>query len=245
MREFEGLGAITARITGQAQPARPRTPVRRHSYAAGREGVFWRPMKRADAWQIVEAAERYDEQTRKAGQRNGALGHVALAVLKYLVRRMDNRTGQLDPAIDTIAAKVRRSRSAVIEALKALRQHGFLDWLRRYVPTENEGRGPQVRQTSNAYRLFLPAAARRLLGRLATPAPAPDDFTHGQESRAAEIEAMRAGLPLKERLLFCVTDGPLEAALGRLIDAQERRKQRESGERPESITGLNFNTESA
>jgi hypothetical protein len=63
--------------------------------------------------------------------------------------------------------KLRRSKDAVVRALQALRAHGFLDWLRRYVPTGQEGRGPQVKQTSNAYRLSMPARAMRLLGRLA------------------------------------------------------------------------------
>jgi hypothetical protein len=74
--------------------------------------------------------------------------------------------------------RLKRSKDAIVSALKALRAHGFLDWLRRYVPTGNEGRGPQVQQTSNAYRMFLPPTAKRLLGRLFGAPPAPDDFSH-------------------------------------------------------------------
>ena len=62
-------------------------------------------------------------------------------------------------------ARTKRSKDAVVRALAALRRHGFVDWLRRYIPTGNLGAGPQVQQTSNAYRLALPPAAERLLGR--------------------------------------------------------------------------------
>ncbi|MCQ0990598.1 helix-turn-helix domain-containing protein, partial [Jiella marina] len=200
------------------QQGRRGAPVRRQSRAKGREGTFWRPTTRQDVRQLVLAARRYDMAGRQGGQRNGPLGHVALEVLDYLANLIDFRSGRLDPALETIAAKINRSKSAVVDALKALRQHGFLDWLRRYVPTGSEGRGPQVQQTSNAYRLFLPAAARRLLGRYGQPAPAPDDHDHARQTQAAEVEAMRAGLPKKERLLFDIEKGPLEAALARLID---------------------------
>ncbi len=112
--------------------------------------------------------------------------------------------------------RLKRSRDAIVRALQALRQHGFLDWLRRYVPTGNEGRGPQVQQTSNAYRLSLPARALRLLGRFAHPAPAPDDHSHAQEVRAAELDAHRATLSLEQRALFDVDDDALGQALARL-----------------------------
>src|SRR3712207_7937706 len=79
--------------------------------------------------------------------------------------------------------KLRRSKSAIYDALHALKTHGFLDWLRRYEPTGREGRGPQVRQTSNAYRLSLPSRALRLLGFQGQPVPLPDDTAHAQEDR--------------------------------------------------------------
>jgi len=83
-----------------------------------------------------------------------------------MLNMIDHATGRLDPAIDTIAGRIKRSRDAVWRALKALKAHGFVDWLRRYVPAPTAGQaGPQVRQTSNAYRLTLPAIARALLGR--------------------------------------------------------------------------------
>jgi hypothetical protein len=69
------------------------------------------------------------------GERTGPLGSVAIEVLEFFVNLVDFRTGRLEPSLTTIMGKVRRSRDAVVRALKALRAHGFLDWLRRYEPT--------------------------------------------------------------------------------------------------------------
>ncbi|HRM75333.1 MAG TPA: helix-turn-helix domain-containing protein, partial [Paracoccus sp. (in: a-proteobacteria)] len=61
--------------------------------------------------------------------------------MELFANLVDFRTGRLEPAIETLMRMLRRSRDAIVRALKALRSHGFLDWLRRYVPTGNEGRG--------------------------------------------------------------------------------------------------------
>lgn len=229
-----------AEIAG-AGPDRPRggsrrtsEPVRRHSRAAGREGVFWRSISRQEARQIVLAARRYELAGRQFGQRNGPLGGVALEVLDFLANLVDYRSGRLDPSLEFLMRRLKRSKDAIVTALKALREHGFLDWLRRYVPTGNKGRGPQVQQTSNAYRLFLPPAAKRLLGRLFGPPPAPDDFSHAREQRTAEIEAHKASLSMAELPLFAIEDEGLAASLARLGAALEARKERESAKRSES-----------
>ena len=120
-----------------------------------------------------------------------------------------------------------------VAALKALRSHGFIDWLRRYVPTGNSGRGPQVTQTSNAYRLSLPQKAIRLLGAYAKPAPLPDDYLQQQADRAAAIEDHRAELSLAERTLFDMGDSPLSQSLARLGAFIQ---QRESAKKTESLS---------
>jgi hypothetical protein len=138
----------------------------------------------------MRAAERYDRTKRAQGQPQGPLGPVGLEVLRELLQLVDHATGRLDPSIETIAARIRRSRDAVWRALKALKVHGFVDWIRRYVPAPTAGEaGPQVRQTSNAYRLILPAIAKALLGKT-TRAPAPDDFEHRRRTMADAIRAM-------------------------------------------------------
>ncbi len=226
---FEAIGDIV----GGSRPQRECTPVRRQSRAAGRcEGAFWRRTDRQTVRKVVLAARRYELATRQPGARNGALGSVALEILELFANLVDFRSGRLDPSLDTLMRHLKRSRDAIHRALRALRAHGFLDWLRRYVPTGNEGRGPRVQQTSNAYRLSLPARALRLLGRYGQAAPMPDDFSHARQSRADELEAHARSLPLSELPLFVIEDDRLAKALARLganID-----KKRESARQTES-----------
>ena len=196
--------------------------------------MIWRRIDQQEAAKIRLAAEKYERATREKGARSGALGSVALEVINYLTRLVDRKTGRLDPSIDHLMRTLKRSRDAIVRALAALRTHGFLDWLRRFEPTGIEGRGPQVRQVSNAYRLSLPRRAAALLGRLFASAPVPDDAAHRQQLAAAEIEAHRANLSNRERALFDVEDEGLAAALSRLGAALDAKKERESARRSES-----------
>jgi hypothetical protein len=186
---FTPIGAL---LTGAPAGPAPQ-PVRRGSRLAGRcEGTFWHAISRQEVGRILLAARRYELVGRRAGRRNGPLGHVAIEVLELLGHLVSHRTGRLEPSLEYLTQKLRRSKDAIVRALRSLRDHGFLDWLRRYVPTGREGRGPQVRQTSNAYRLSLPAQALRLLGRLMQVPPVPDDISHAHEQHRAEQEAHRA-----------------------------------------------------
>ena len=222
-------------------PPAPRcpTPVRRQSHFKGRsEGRIWRPTTRKDVQAILKAAEIYNEAgLRQKGERSGPLGSVALDVLRLFVNLIDYRTGRLEPAISTIMDRLGRSRDTVVRALKNLRTHGFIDWLRRYEPTGNEGRGPQVQQASNAYRLSLPEKARQFLGRFGKAVPLPDDRAAEQEARAAELDAYRKSLPLDELALFEAGDNSLGRALAALGKAV---KKRESDNQTESQSHLNI-----
>lgn len=214
---------------GQPSKSPDRQPVRRQSFMAGRcEGVFWRRTDRREVRQVVLAARKYELTVRTKGQRNGPLGHVGIEVLELLGNLVSFKTGRLEPSVAFLMGKLRRSKDAVVRALQALRAHGFLDWIRRYEPTGREGRGPQVRQVSNAYRLVMPARALRLLGIRGEPVPLPDDFTDDREARAMEIEAMKAGLSLGELALVEVDDdrlGKLLAQLGRHVRERESAKR--------------------
>lgn len=218
---------------GQSTTRHDRQPVRRHSHLAGRcEGLFWSRTARQDLRRIVLAARRYELAGRAQGRRNGPLGHVALEVLDLLANLMDRRTGRLDPSVAYLMDRLRRSRDAVVRALAALREHGFLDWLRRYEPTGREGRGPQVRQVSNAYRLVMPPRALRLLGIQGQPMPLPDDLDHAREAQRQERDAYRGSLPLDEFAALVVDDdrlGSLLAQLGRRLVLRESATQDESG----------------
>lgn len=209
------------------------TPVRRHSHIRGRsEGRIWLPTTRKDVQAILKAAEIYNEAgLHEKGERSGPLGSVALDVLRLFVNLIDFRTGRLEPSITTIMDRLGRSRDTIVRALKNLRAHGFIDWLRRYEPTGNEGRGPQVQQTSNAYRLSLPEKARQFLGRFSKAPPLPDDHSAAQEARAAEVDAYKKALPLDELALSEAGDtalGRALAALGKAIQKRESDNQTES-----------------
>lgn len=232
---FEAIGEIAGYPTRSNR--RTYQPVRRDSRAAGREGVFWRPVSRKEVERIILAAEKFELSGKLTGRKNGPLGSVAIEILRLFRNVVDFRTGRLDPSIDYLMAKLRRSRDAIVRALKALRAHGFLDWLRRYVATGERGvRGPQVQQTSNAYRLSLPAAAARLIGRYFQPAPVPADEQHRHEQRAAEIEAHKASLSLAELPLFEIEDEGLAAVLSRLGASIAEKKERESVKQTESLS---------
>ncbi|MQW30258.1 helix-turn-helix domain-containing protein [Sinorhizobium meliloti] len=232
---FEQIGAALA----GAPNGRVRTPVRRQSRARGHcEAVFWRRTNRDEVQRILLAAKRYERIERQPGSRSGPLGSVAIEVLEFFVNLVDYKTGRLEPSIDTLMLRLRRSRDAIVRALKSLRTHGFLDWLRRYEPTGNEGRGPQVKQTSNAYRLSLPERAKRFLGRLGMAPPLPDDHAQALAERMAAVEEHRASLMLDERTLFDVGDNPLGQALARLARSM---KQRESARQTESPSGSIIN----
>jgi hypothetical protein len=209
-------------------------PVRRHSRLRGREGPFWRPFDPKERGRMMVAAERFERVGREPGKRNGPLGPVGLEVLRELLRLIDFRTGRLDPAITTLMERLRRSKDAIVRALANLRAAGFLDWIRRYEPTGND-EGPQVHQTSNAYRLSLPAAAARLLGRVWRPAPLPADERQRRDDRAAEVAAMIDSLPLWEQGSAIAGDGDgLGAALdrlGRALAERESAKRSESGQK--------------
>ncbi|MDN5927037.1 MAG: helix-turn-helix domain-containing protein [Hyphomicrobiales bacterium] len=233
---WQGSGQVALALVFPPPAARCPTPVRRRSHFKGRsEGRIWRPTTRKDVQQVLEAAKKYERAERQKGERYGPLGSVAIEVLEYFVNLVDFRTGRLEPSIVTIMSRVKRSRNAVVQALKALRQHGFLDWLRRYEPTGNEGRGPQVQQANNAYRLSLPEKARQLLGRFGKAPPPPAD--HGQDQRAwAEaIDAYKKTLPLDERTQIDAGDGPLGKALANLAKSFIKR---ESSRETESLSDL-------
>ena len=230
---WRGSGQGTFSLVMPPPPARCPTPVRRRSHFKGSsEGRIWRPTTRQEVQKVLLAAKRYELAERQKGERTGPLGSVAIEVLEFFVNLVDFRTGRLEPSLDTIMGKVRRSRDAVVRALKALRAHGFLDWLRRYEPTGREGSGPQVQQASNAYRLSLPEKALRFLGRFAKAPPPPDDHVQAQAERKAVMEAHRASLKPGELALFEVGDNPLGQALARLGKAMQERESAKQTESP-------------
>lgn len=234
MLEQAGKSHVVSRLPAKyprASSERTGQPVRRHSRPEGRsEGLFWRRITRGEANDIVQGAKRYDRALRlETGRR--PLGPVALEILDYMAALAVLGGGKVYPSYDTLMRKLARSRDAIHRALKALRAHGFLDWLRRYVTTGDKGRGPQVQQTSNAYRLSLPARAARLLRKAP---PLPDDFTHEKAQRAATTQAQLDSLDLVERTALEASGSGLEASLLKMARAIMSRELRESAPQTES-----------
>lgn len=202
-----------------------RQPVRRGSHRRGRcESPLWCRTNRRETGRILLSAKTFDREKKRFGHPAGPLGHAGLQVLEYLINVIDHATGRLEPSISRIAKKIGRCRATVVKALKALRQHGFLDWLRRYEETGCEGGGPRVRQVTNAYRLMLPAWAARRLGVKGQSPPIPDDIAQEQGDQQAQLEAWMAALPLDELARVKVENdvlGRLLAVMGQHIQQRE------------------------
>jgi hypothetical protein len=234
-------------INGLAAAKRARTfqPVRRNSYYAGdrRATGLWRRLgsNNREARRLIaarmKAAEFYDRQNKEDGKRNGPLGHIGLEVLRELYRIVDFKTGRLEPAIATICERICRSRAAVVAAMARLKEHGFLDWVRRSETIDNPGAGPQVRQITNAYGFGLPAAAAAWMKRILGNGPAPDCEIARKEADAAEVEAMLDTVDCEQQAAFVVgTEGDFAQAMASLARAVERRNSASSpsGQNPAS-----------
>lgn len=163
-------------------------PVRRGSRLKGTfEATFYKPLTQKEAAQIIIAADRYEKLHKEKGKRCGPLGSIAIEVLRYLtaLNRLSGKTGRLEPSLARMMEKLRRSRGAINDALKALERHGFLIKIRRFEPTHNTGKGPRVKQASNAYRLTMPKRAIVALGQYFRP-------TSMEDKARAELAAMTA-----------------------------------------------------
>jgi hypothetical protein len=147
---------------------------------------------------LKTVSEWDDHHRRKGGGR--PLGFAGLRVLEALLGRrggipVDFKTGQLDPAILTIARVARLSHTTVVRALQGLKRLGLLRWVRRTERSDNAGGyGPQRRQISNAYwfdvtslparvlQTFRDRCARKQLHRTQTAPARPQQAEPGVES---------------------------------------------------------------
>lgn len=212
------FGVIADRFVANKKPGRrTEQPVRRNSYDVGdRRAQVFRPIGDgtkvgAMRWRdrYLQVAEEYDRQMKKPGERH-PIGANALRVLKALLwlPGLDFKTGRLDPAIATIQDKTGFARKTVVDALRRLKDHGFLNWIRRTERTGND-EGPQVKQATNAYFFDLHRLHKRAQMRLrqllrkcmpqaetpcpdsqnAAPAPAGRSYTPELEGVLAKMEA--------------------------------------------------------
>ncbi|WP_294219318.1 hypothetical protein, partial [uncultured Sphingomonas sp.] len=156
------LESATAGLTGKRRGPDPH--VRRDSYDIDDpRAQVWRKIEDgskqgglafADA--LLQTAEEFDVVHKRKGSR-GPLQANGIRVLKAILRRaLDFKTGRSEPELLTIVEWTGLSKPAVVAALARLREHGFLDWIRRSVRIGKKGlAGPQRKQTSNAYFFSL------------------------------------------------------------------------------------------
>ena len=191
------LSAKTRAKLGLGRNPRSGQPVWRNSYYEGQiEDRLWRPIgdgtvrgAKRFAGAVLKAARGFERQTRRKrkgearGSRNGLLGDIGLEVLEALYDTVDFATGKLEPAIATIAEQLGRSYSAVHRAMKRLRAHGFLHWVRRSREVENPEPGGQVvEQITNAYALLVPKELQSFVARIfARPMPGCERYRREQE----------------------------------------------------------------
>lgn len=165
------IGALASALARGARTSRTFQPVRRDTRHAGdRELRRWRQTNmfgREEHNARMRAAEQFERDTKLPGKRNGALGHIALEVLRTFLRLRGRHGGRLDPTIRWVARTIRRARSAVSAALGRLKQCGFIDWDRRSRVVDDPSRPDQyVEQISNAYYLIQPPSVVQAVNRM-------------------------------------------------------------------------------
>jgi len=207
-----GIGELAAGIAGTKAQKRTHQPVRRNSRHAGeRELEMWRTANRFSAKERAErlrAAKEYDRQHKLPGRVMGPLGRVAIEIYDELMGIRDFRTGRLDPALATIARRLRISKQTLVSALKRLKSHGFIDWYRRTRPVEDpEPGGPVVEQDTNAYWFKLPSWAAQRVKAALKAIGLPADFAAHRRAQGDDVAAMLATATADERIDYRVDEG--------------------------------------
>ena len=194
--------------------------------------VKFMPLPKKQAVKLYHKARAFERQTRRKGKQDGALGRNGLAVLHALIFDfLDYATGELDPAIESIARKACASVASVKRGLRNLKLCGVLNWIRRAGETRDEKGRFCLEQDTNAYGI-LPAS--QWLGFLDQPeAPPPHPDTWGATPPLPSV-VEQAIIERREgasdaAILNRLEDDPgddVAAALARLGRAMQEREAR-------------------
>lgn len=164
--------AVMIEGVGRREPLHRRTnqKVRRNSHAVRRS--WWKHFSWERGRRLLLALRIHAEHLRKKGQRTGAaprkgvmgdkggISFGAIRLMEVLVAIAARYEGRLEPSAEWLGDALNVPAKSIHAWKEQLKRHGFLTWQRRYVETGQQGqRGPQVRQTSNAYVLTIPQAA--------------------------------------------------------------------------------------
>jgi hypothetical protein len=240
------LGEATAIVLGRVRGARGcsasahRTgaPVLRGSMEAGTfEDLFFaipakgetdRLLRTAraalDAGRRLKRAARIEKRQLSVAERAlAALTAGAVRVYEEICTLARLNGGRVYPSYDRLAEATALGRATVARALATLEAAGLLLRQRRFKRVEGEGPGPRWEQTSNCYRLTLPARIMGLLPRWLRPASIPDDVIQREVDRGEELARMHASLSCRELARVTVGGalGDVLARLGLQIDKRE------------------------
>ena len=183
-----------------------------------------KPPSRQEAQRLYYRLEAFERQTRAPGRQDGSVTRNGLAIARALLFGFLNyRTGQLDPSYETIAGKACISIRSVARGLRALKAIGFLQWVRRCVEVNRDGRY-SLEQDSNLYVINHASAWQ---GYTAPPEPPPPDAgtwgDHPCSTRDPLAEARQE--PHRETMLRTLEGDPDNrlalalAKLGRAVQA--------------------------
>src|SRR3954469_536153 len=168
-----GLGVPSPAMAGIQRTYAP-WPVWRDSTT---KTVKFMPLPKKKAVKIFHKARAFERQTRQKGKQDGALGRNGLAVLHALIFDFLNyASGQLDPAIETIAHKACISVRSAKRGLANLKQWCVLHWIRRAGETRDEKGRFCLEQDTNAYGLIPPTQWLGFRDAPEPPPPEPDTW---------------------------------------------------------------------
>jgi hypothetical protein len=182
------------------KPARKREPLHRRTFQHVRRRSILEGEERAVLWerQLAEKAKRVLEaqvlKTFVPGFRMGGGGSASRIVITLYGKMIDGAVsfrGKLYPSEEELARWCGCGLSSINAAKAWLKEHGWLDWDNRIEFTGiAQGRGQQVRQISNFYRVLFPRAAQALLDswKAKKDAKRPEDAEHRRREHAAWVK---------------------------------------------------------
>lgn len=129
----------------------------------------------ARVWFVAKMIEQKSWNCRAKGKHGGSVGAVGLEVLRTLLFVIKKIDGRLYPSLEAIAKLSRKSKQAVVKAIKVLELMGFITVHRR-VKRIQTPYGVRVVQDSNAYEFHLPATGIGALA-MAVFCPRPSEST--------------------------------------------------------------------
>ena len=109
----------------------------------------------ARLWFVAQMIERKSWACRAKGKHGGTLGTVGMEVLRTLLFVIKKVDGKLYPSFEALAALSRKSKQAVVTAVKVLERMGFITVHKRIKRVQTP-LGVRVVQDSNAYEFHLP-----------------------------------------------------------------------------------------